>query len=103
MWGSSFKGAIAVAVSAFALSAAQADVKIGVAGPITGANASFGAQLTQGVGQAAEDFNRSGGILGQKISSNPATTSPIRSRASRSPTNMSATASSSSLATSTPA
>ena len=41
--------------------------KIGVAGPITGANASFGAQLTQGVGQAAEDFNKSGGILGQKI------------------------------------
>ena len=47
--------------------AASADVKIGVAGPITGANASFGAQLTQGVGQAAEDFNKSGGILGQKI------------------------------------
>ena len=40
---------------------------IGVAGPVTGPNASFGAQLTQGVGQAAEDFNKSGGILGQKI------------------------------------
>ena len=47
--------------------AASADVKMGVAGPITGPNASFGAQLTQGVGQAAEDFNKSGGILGQKI------------------------------------
>src|SRR5271170_2899550 len=47
--------------------AAEADVTIGVAGPITGANASFGAQLTQGVAQAAEDFNRSGGILGQKV------------------------------------
>src|SRR5579863_1471997 len=47
--------------------AAQADVTIGVAGPVTGANASFGAQLTQGVAQAAEDFNKSGGILGQKI------------------------------------
>jgi len=46
---------------------AEADVTIGVAGPITGANASFGAQLTQGVAQAAEDFNRSGGILGQKV------------------------------------
>jgi len=44
-----------------------ADVKIGVAGPITGPNASYGAQLTQGVSQAAEDFNKSGGILGQKI------------------------------------
>src|SRR5580704_16536218 len=51
--------------------AAEADVKMGVAGPITGPNASFGAQLTQGVGQAAEDFNKSGGILGQKISVEP--------------------------------
>jgi len=50
---------------------AWADVTIGVAGPITGANASFGAQLTQGVGQAAEDFNKSGGILGQKIAVEP--------------------------------
>src|ERR1700734_302585 len=47
--------------------AASADVKMGVAGPVTGPNASFGAQLTQGVGQAAEDFNKTGGILGQKI------------------------------------
>ena len=47
--------------------AANADIKIGVAGPITGPNASFGAQLTNGVGQAAEDFNKTGGILGQKI------------------------------------
>ena len=47
--------------------AADAQIKFGVAGPITGANASFGAQLTNGVGQAAEDFNKAGGILGQKI------------------------------------
>ena len=47
--------------------ATEADVTIGVAGPITGANASFGAQLTEGVAQAAEDFNRSGGILGQRV------------------------------------
>jgi branched-chain amino acid transport system substrate-binding protein len=46
---------------------ARADVAIGVAGPITGANASFGAQLTQGAQQAADDFNKSGGILGQKV------------------------------------
>src|ERR1700727_1690764 len=61
------KSAAALFVFGFA-SAAEADVTIGVAGPITGANASFGAQLTQGVGQAAEDFNKTGGILGQKIS-----------------------------------
>src|SRR5271154_5245565 len=50
---------------------ARADVLIGVAGPITGANASFGAQLTQGVNQAAEDMNKQGGILGQKVAIEP--------------------------------
>ena len=48
-------------------STADAQIKFGVAGPITGPNASFGAQLTNGVGQAVEDFNKAGGILGQKI------------------------------------
>ena len=61
------KGAAVLFAAALAASAAQAQVKIGVAGPITGANASFGAQLTQGVAQAAEDFNAAGGVLGQKI------------------------------------
>jgi branched-chain amino acid transport system substrate-binding protein len=59
-------GLILAAGMAFA-GAANADVKIGVAGPITGPNASFGAQLVQGVSQAAADFNAKGGILGQKI------------------------------------
>src|SRR5476651_1962389 len=48
-------------------SVASAQVKLGVAGPITGPNASFGAQLTNGVQQAAKDINAAGGILGQKI------------------------------------
>ena len=47
--------------------AAQAQIKLGVAGPITGPNAAFGAQLTNGVEQAVEDINAAGGILGQKI------------------------------------
>ena len=47
--------------------AADAQIKLGVAGPITGPNATFGAQLTNGVNQAAEDFNKTGGILGQKV------------------------------------
>ncbi|HYF54706.1 MAG TPA: branched-chain amino acid ABC transporter substrate-binding protein [Salinarimonas sp.] len=47
--------------------AANAQVKIGVAGPITGPNAAFGAQLRQGAEQAAEDINARGGIKGQKI------------------------------------
>ncbi|KAA2236162.1 branched-chain amino acid ABC transporter substrate-binding protein [Salinarimonas soli] len=47
--------------------AANAQVKIGVAGPITGPNAAFGAQLRMGAEQAAEDINAKGGIKGQKI------------------------------------
>ncbi len=53
--------------AALAGGSAQADMNLGVTGPITGANASFGAQLTRGVHQAAEDINAKGGILGQKI------------------------------------
>jgi branched-chain amino acid transport system substrate-binding protein len=48
-------------------SAAQAQIKMGVAGPITGPNAAFGAQLKNGVEQAVEDINAAGGINGQKI------------------------------------
>src|SRR4051812_15185699 len=46
---------------------AQAQIKIGVAGPITGANAAFGAQLKNGAEQAVTDINKAGGINGQKI------------------------------------
>jgi len=54
------------AAIAFA-SAAQADIKMAVTGPLTGPNAAFGAQLKNGVEQAVEDINAAGGILGQKI------------------------------------
>jgi len=47
--------------------AAQAQIKFGVAGPITGPNAAFGAQLVNGVEQAVADINAAGGILGQKV------------------------------------
>src|SRR2546427_3627153 len=46
---------------------ASAQVKLGVAGPITGGSAAFGAQLKNGVEQAVKDINAAGGILGQKI------------------------------------
>jgi branched-chain amino acid transport system substrate-binding protein len=59
-------GVVLAAGLAFA-GAANAQMKIAVTGPITGPNASFGAQLTTGVEQAAADFNAKGGILGQKI------------------------------------
>ena len=47
---------------------ATAQIKLGVAGPITGGSAAFGAQLKNGVEQAVADINAAGGILGQKIS-----------------------------------
>src|ERR1700694_2264921 len=46
---------------------AQAQIKMGIAGPITGPNAAFGAQIKNGVDQAVTDINAAGGILGQKI------------------------------------
>src|SRR5262249_55566800 len=46
---------------------ASAQGQLGVAGPITGGSAAFGAQLKNGVEQAVEDINAAGGILGQKI------------------------------------
>jgi len=46
---------------------ASAQVKVGVAGPITGANATFGAQLKNGAEQWAADVNAKGGILGEKV------------------------------------
>ena len=58
---------IPLALSLLLAGAAHAQLKLAVAGPVTGANAAFGAQLTQGVQQAVEDINKAGGILGQKV------------------------------------
>ncbi|PSJ57174.1 branched-chain amino acid ABC transporter substrate-binding protein [Kumtagia ephedrae] len=46
---------------------AWADIVIGVAGPVTGPNAAFGAQLQKGAEQAAADINAAGGINGEQI------------------------------------
>ncbi|HMN50595.1 MAG TPA: branched-chain amino acid ABC transporter substrate-binding protein, partial [Xanthobacteraceae bacterium] len=46
---------------------AQAQISIGVAGPMTGQYASFGQQLRNGANLAIEDINASGGVLGQKL------------------------------------
>ena len=46
---------------------ASAQVKFGMAGPITGPSAATGAQMKNGVEQAVDDINAAGGILGQKI------------------------------------
>jgi branched-chain amino acid transport system substrate-binding protein len=59
----------AVIALGFGLAAApaQAQVKVGVAGPLTGSNAAFGTQLKTGADLAVADINAAGGVLGQKI------------------------------------
>lgn len=46
---------------------AQAEIRIGVAGPITGQYATFGAQMRGGAEQAVADINAAGGLLGQQL------------------------------------
>jgi branched-chain amino acid transport system substrate-binding protein len=55
------------ATLALAACGGEQKLKFGVAGPLTGKDAVFGAQLKNGVEQAIEDINAGGGLLGQKI------------------------------------
>ncbi|GGK00552.1 branched-chain amino acid ABC transporter substrate-binding protein [Pseudomonas matsuisoli] len=59
--------AMAITYAAGLTTLAQADVIIGVAGPMTGGNAAFGEQFWRGAEQAAADINAAGGIDGEKI------------------------------------
>ncbi|MFA6264713.1 MAG: branched-chain amino acid ABC transporter substrate-binding protein [Pseudolabrys sp.] len=59
---------LALGVAIAMAGTASAQVKFGIAGPITGPNAAFGAQLKNGTQQAVDDINAAGGILGQKLS-----------------------------------
>lgn len=55
-------------IAPFALgSAARADIVVGIAGPMTGQYASYGAEIRQGAEAALADINASGGVLGQKL------------------------------------
>jgi branched-chain amino acid transport system substrate-binding protein len=56
-----------VTVALCAATAAHAEIKIGVVGPLTGPSAAVGAQLKNGAEQAADDINAKGGINGEKI------------------------------------
>jgi branched-chain amino acid transport system substrate-binding protein len=58
---------LGLGLSAALTGTAAAQIKIGVAGPLTGGSAAFGAQLKNGVEQAVADINAQGGINGQKI------------------------------------
>ncbi|MDE2320092.1 MAG: ABC transporter substrate-binding protein [Rhodospirillales bacterium] len=55
------------ALLALSTGLAHAQVKIGVAGPLTGSNAAFGVQLKSGFDLAVADLNKAGGVLGQQI------------------------------------
>ena len=57
----------ALGIAMITAGTAGAQVKFGVGGPITGPSAATGAQMKNGVDQAAADINAAGGILGQKI------------------------------------
>ncbi|MDF2782499.1 MAG: putative amino acid transporter, substrate-binding protein, partial [Geminicoccaceae bacterium] len=52
---------------AFGAPAAQADIRIAVAGPMTGANAWFGEQYQRGTELAVADLNARGGVLGESV------------------------------------
>src|SRR5262245_31323343 len=43
------------------------DITVGVAGPMTGGEATFGRQLRNGAEQAVADINAAGGVLGKKL------------------------------------
>jgi branched-chain amino acid transport system substrate-binding protein len=58
----------AVAAAAFAMGAQAADpIKIGVAGPFTGGSSSMGVSMRDGVRLAADEINKSGGVLGRQL------------------------------------
>lgn len=57
----------AVLAVTFAGAAAQAQVRIATVGPMTGSNASFGAQMKAGAEQAVADLNKAGGVNGQQV------------------------------------
>jgi branched-chain amino acid transport system substrate-binding protein len=46
---------------------AEAQIQIASAGPLTGSNATFGAQMKEGAEQAVADINAHGGVLGKQL------------------------------------
>ncbi len=65
---------------------AQADVKIGVAGPFTGPNATYGAQYWKGASQAVADINAAGASKAKRLCWCRGMTRANRSRRWRWPT-----------------
>ena len=51
----------------FAGAASAQDITVGLAGPLTGSEAAFGAQMKNGAELAVADINAAGGVLGRKL------------------------------------
>jgi branched-chain amino acid transport system substrate-binding protein len=56
-----------ISIAALCATPAAAEILIGVAGPMTGKDAWFGAQLERGAELAVADLNASGGVLGEQV------------------------------------
>jgi branched-chain amino acid transport system substrate-binding protein len=56
-----------ISIAANYAPAADAEILIGVAGPMTGTYAWFGEQYQRGTGLAVEELNATGGVLGQQV------------------------------------
>ncbi len=63
---------LAALAAAWSPGSAAADVRIGLAAPLTGPDAVYGLQLRAGVDQAVADLNTGGGLLGQRVTVVPA-------------------------------
>jgi len=57
----------ATAVIALSAGAAQAEIAIATAGPMTGQYATFGEQMQKGAERAVADINAAGGVLGEQL------------------------------------
>lgn len=77
---------------ALASGTALADVKVGVAGPMTGALAVYGQQLKNGAEQAVADINAKGGVNGEQLKLIVGDDQADPKQASRSPTRWPVTA-----------
>ena len=56
-----------IVIAALCATTAEADIRIAVAGDMTGANAWFGEQYQRGTELAVADLNARGGVLGQQV------------------------------------
>src|SRR5262245_32764312 len=57
----------AISIAALCARSGEAEIAIGVAGPMTGPIAWFGEQYLRAVGMAVENLNASGGVLGETV------------------------------------